>query len=103
MTTGATMAMSWFGRALGAVFVVVLAGACGQSSSEEEVPYASPSVAEAAIALAESPATGQRIAELRQRFVMAAVERPARDPGAEPARESQPRPVIQAGVATVPV
>jgi MYXO-CTERM domain-containing protein len=99
MTRRATTAAGWVERALGAVFVVALAGACGPSATGEELPPASTSAAEAAVAMAESPVTGQRVAKLQQRFVVAPVERPATD-AREPVRESKPRPVIQAGVAT---
>ena len=93
------MVANWFGRVLGAVVVIALAGACGQSAPGQELPYASTRTVEAVVALAESPATEQRVAELRQRFVVLPVERPAPHV-LEQARESKPKPVIQAGVAT---
>jgi MYXO-CTERM domain-containing protein len=101
MARRATTAAGWLGRVLGAVFVIALAGACGQSAPGEELLSASAnaSAAEAAVAMAESPVTGQRVAELQQRFVVTPVERPATH-AREPVRESKPKPVIQAGVAT---
>jgi hypothetical protein len=77
--------------------VIVLAGACGQPTPVDEVPYATTGAAQTAVAIAESPATRQRVAELRQRFMVAAVEMPRAHLGAS-ARES--RPVIREGVAT---